>query len=168
MYNLQVSIRKFNEKDILNKVKWINDSDNNKFLHYDLPLAYDKTLEWFLKIKDRKDRFDGIIEYDGNPVGIIGLLNIDLKNKKAEYYITLGEKQYRGKGIAYQASMEILKYAFHELELNKIYLYTETENINAQKLFDKLGFIKEGLLKQDLIMNNQKKDRYIYAIFKNN
>lgn len=166
MYKEQVSIRKFEEKDIANKIRWINDSENNEFLHYDLPLEYEKTLEWFLKNKDRKDRFDAIIEYEGIPVGIIGLLNIDLKNKKAEYYITLGEKQYKGKGIAYKSSLELLKYAFDELELNKIYLYTETENKIAQKLFYKLGFIREGVLRQDLIINNQKKDRYIYATFK--
>lgn len=165
MYKEQISIRKFNEKDIPNKIKWINDSENNKFLHYDLPLEHEKTLEWFIRNKDRQDRFDAVIEYEGIPVGIIGLLNIDFKNKKAEYYITLGEKQYKGKGIAYKASIDIIKYAFDELNLNKIYLYTETENKVAQKLFDKLGFIREGILRQDLIINNEKKDRYLYAIF---
>lgn len=166
MYKQEISIRKFNEKDIENKIKWINDSENNKFLHYDLPLEYEKTLTWFLKNKDKKDRFDAIIEYEGNPVGIIGLLNIDFKNKKAEYYITMGEKKYKGKGIAYKASLELFKYAFDKLELNKIYLYTETENEIAQRLFEKLGFIKEGRLCQDLIINDKKKDRYIYAKFK--
>ena len=45
----EISIRKFNENDIHNKIKWINDSKNNKYLHYDLPLEYDKTLKWFEK-----------------------------------------------------------------------------------------------------------------------
>ena len=163
----RISIRKFNERDIENKIKWINDSNNNKFLHYDLPLEYEKTLNWFNNNKNNENRYDAIIEFNGIPVGVIGLLNIDCKNKKAEYYITMGEHQYKGKGIAYKSSIELLKYAFNELKLNKIYLYTEVENIIAQKLFDKLGFIKEGTLKEDLIINNEKKDRYIYAIFRN-
>ena len=33
-----VNIRPFTENDILNKVRWINDCENNKFLHYELPL----------------------------------------------------------------------------------------------------------------------------------
>ena len=163
----KISIRKFEEKDIKNKIKWINDSKNNKFLHYDLPLEFEKTLNWFNKNKNNENRYDAIIEYDGIPVGVIGLLNIDYKNKKAEYYITLGENQYKGKGIAYQSSIKLLEYAFDELNLNKIYLYTEVENERAQKLFNKLSFNKEGVLKEDLIINNVKKDRYIYAIFKN-
>ena len=166
MYKDKVSIRKFNENDIENKIKWINDSANNQFLHYDLPLEYEKTKKWYETIKDRTDRFDAVIEYEKIPVGIIGLLNIDKKNQKAEYYITLGEKEYKGKGIAYNASIKILEYAFEKLKLNKIYLYTEVENIIAQKLFDKLGFQKEGTLREDLIINNEKKDRYAYAIFR--
>lgn len=166
VYKDNVYIRKFNESDISNKIKWINDSANNKFLHYDLPLEYERTKKWYTKIKDREDRFDGVIEYENIPVGIIGLLNIDIQNQKAEYYITLGENEFKGKGIAYKASIKILEYAFEQLNLNKIYLYTEVENIIAQKLFDKLGFEKEGKLKEDLIINNKKKDRYIYAIFR--
>lgn len=167
MYKEKISIRKFKKEDIDNKIRWINDSENNEFLHYDLPLEYEKTLKWFMNNKDRMDRFDAVIEYNAMPVGIIGLLNIDYKNKKAEFYITVGEKKYKGKGIAYKASTELLKRAFNDLGLNKIYLYTETENKIAQKLFSKLGFIREGLLKQDMIIKDKKKDRYIYAIFKN-
>lgn len=163
--NDEITIRKFNENDIENKVKWINNPENNKYLHYDLPLEYNKTLQWYKNNINNKNRYDAIIEYNGNSVGIIGLLNIDYKNKKAEYYITMGENAYKGKGIAYRASKQIIEYAFKELGLNKVYLYTEVENLIAQKLFDKLGMVKEGLLKEDLIINGKKKDRYTYAIF---
>lgn len=166
MYNTEVAIRIFKKEDIENKIRWINDKDNNEFLHYELPLEYHKTLEWFNKNKDRTDRLDCVIEYKEIPVGIIGLLNIDKKNRKAEYYITLGEKEYKGKGIAYKASIELLKYAFENLNLNKIYLYTEVNNIIAQGLFEKIGFEKEGILKEDLIINGKKKDRYVYATFR--
>lgn len=61
-----VNIRPFTENDILNKVRWINDCENNKFLHYELPLDEDKTRAWFHKNKDRADRYDAIIEYDSS------------------------------------------------------------------------------------------------------
>lgn len=163
MYN-KVSIRKFNEKDINNKIKWINDSDNNKFLHYDLPLEYSKTLNWYNNNKDNTNRYDAVIEFENIPVGLIGLLNIDKKNLKAEYYIVIGEKQYKGLGIAKKATLLLLEYAFNELKLNKIYLYTEIDNISAQKLFEKIGMSREGLLKSDLFYNNKFVDRYIYSI----
>ncbi len=159
-----VSIRKFDEKDIPYKVKWINDKRNNKYLHYDLPLREDKTLVWFKNIKDRVDRVDFTITYNDEPVGLIGLINIDRKNKKAEYYICLGEEKYKGKGIAYAASKLLIDYAYNKLHLNKIYLYTEKNNNQAQRLFEKIGFKKEGLLVNDLIYNDKKIDRYIYGL----
>lgn len=163
---MQILVRRFEKSDIPNKVKWINDAANNKYLHYDLPLEIVKTEAWFEKNKDRHDRYDAVIEVDGTPVGLIGLLEIDNKNKKAEYYVCLGEKDVKGKGIASNASKLLLQYAFNELCLNKVYLYTEYGNINAQRLFEKLGFEKEGLLKEDLIQNGRKVDRFFYGITK--
>lgn len=157
-----VSIRKFEEKDIPNKVKWINDPKNNQYLHYDLPLTEEGTKVWFLKIKDLTDRYDAVIEYDGAPVGIIGLLNI--KNGKAEYYVTMGEADFKGKGIAKRATLLLLNYAFIERKLSEIYLYTEVDNIPAQKLFEKCGFIKGEIFKDSAVNRGKSVDRYYYSV----
>lgn len=161
---MEIKIRKFQQEDIPYKVKWINDTENNQFLHYDLPLREDKTLLWFNSIKDRTDRADFTITYNGDPAGIIGLLNIDNKNRKAEYYITLGGAEFKGKGIAKMASDLLIMESYYNYNLNKIYLYTEVDNESAQRLFERIGFIKEGLLKQDLIQKGRKVDRFIYGL----
>lgn len=163
---MYINIRKFEKKDIDNKIKWVNDSRNNKYLHYELPLVYDKTLEWFRRTQGRMDRFDAVIEADGIPVGLIGLLSIDMNNRKAEFYISMGEYEYQGKGVATKASMQLLMYGFYVLNLNRIYLYTEKDNLKAQGLFKKVGFEKEGYLEADLCFKNRFVDRYVYAITK--
>nr|WP_306810403.1 GNAT family protein [Paeniclostridium sordellii] len=156
--------------DIKLKVKWINDENINKYLHYTLPLNEDKTFEWYEKNKENKNRIDQVIEvFDNNkyyPVGLIGLLNIDTINKKAEFYICLGEKSAHGKGIATKASCEFIKKYLDKIDLNKIYLYTEKDNILAQKLFENIGFKKEGLLLEDLIYSGRKVDRYVYGLLR--
>ena len=166
-----VNIRPFKEIDISNKVRWINNCENNKFLHYDLPLDEDKTRVWFHKNKGRLDRYDAIIEYDGYPVGVIGLLSI--VDGRAEYYITLGESQYKGKGIERDASILLLRHAFEELKLREVYLYTEVDNIPAQKLFERCGFVKYCLNKNSAVNKGKFVDRYYYVItasefYKNN
>ena len=163
---MQVTIRKFERTDIPKKVEWINNSENNQFLHYDIPIEIGKTERWFDNNVGRTDRYDAVIEVDGIPCGTIGLLSIDQKNSKAEYYIAMGETVLKGKGIAYQASKLIIQYGFEQLRLNKIYLYTETENIAAQRLFEKVGFIKEGILKEDIVSHGKFVDRYAYGIFR--
>jgi len=160
---MEIIIRKFNEEDVPYKVKWINDSANNKYLHYDMPLKEEKTLLWYNKVKHNTDRLDCTILCDGQPVGLIGLLNIDLKNKKAEFYICLGEKEFKSKGVARKATELLIEDSFQQLKLEKIYLYTEVENLKAQTLFERVGFVREGLLRKDLIYNGQKIDRYVYS-----
>ena len=70
-----VSLRKFSEADIEKKVEWINDSENNAFLHYNLPLNFEDTKKWFLQNKNNKSRCDMIILYDNIPVGVIGKIS---------------------------------------------------------------------------------------------
>lgn len=161
---MQVSIRKFEERDIPNKVKWINDPTNNKYLHYDLPLEIEKTKIWFENTKNNTNRYDAVIEADGISCGTVGLLNIDSKNHKAEFYIAMGEHSYKGKGIATQAGKLILDYAFKQLRLNKVYLFTETNNIVAQRLFERLGFVKEGCLIKDIVSHGEYADRFVYGL----
>ncbi|EJT5919223.1 GNAT family protein [Clostridium perfringens] len=163
-----LKIRKFTKDDIPDKIKWINDSKNNTYLHYDLPLEYEKTLNWFERTKDRDDRFDAVIEYNGTPVGLVGLLNIDMKNMKAEDYIIVGEHKYKGKGIATRAGHLIQLYAFEILNLNKVYAYTEVDNEKAIKLDLRRGFEIEGCLKSDLCMNGRYIDRYCLGVYKSN
>lgn len=157
-----VKLRKFQEQDVPNKVKWINDAENNQYLHYELPLLEEKTVEWFRKIEGRADRYDAVIEYDEVPVGIIGLLGV--QDGRAEYYITIGEKEYKGRGIAKEATELLLQYAFINLKLKEVYLYTEEENIGAQKLFEKCGFEKQYLEKDSAINRGKLVNRYFYKI----
>ena len=158
-------IRDFIIEDIDAKILIINNFHNNKHLHYDLPLVRDKTVIWFNNIKDNPSRLDLTILYDNMVIGFIGLLNIDNKNKKAEYYICVDYK-YSGKGIATISSNMLLSYAFDELALEKIYLYTEVDNLKAQHLFEKLGFLNEGLLRNDIIYNKRTISRYVYGMLK--
>ena len=142
-----VTIRKFEREDIPKKVEWINNPENNQFLHYDIPLEVERTQKWFDNNVGRTDRYDAVIEVDGVACGTIGLLSIDKKNNKAEYYIAMGETSLKGKGVSTQASKLILEYGFKKLGLNRIYLFTETGNIPAQRLFEKVGFVKEGCIR---------------------
>ena len=157
---MQVTFRKFEKMDIPNKVKWINDTRNNTYLHYDLPLEVEKTERWYELNKDRADRYDATILCDGNPVGLIGLLSIS--DGTAEYYVSMGEQDYKGKGIAKEASRLLLEYAQHDLNLISVYLYTEIDNIAAQKLFEKIGFEKKYVAEKSANNRGKLVDCYFY------
>ena len=164
--NGKVSLRDFCVDDIQLKIDWINDPKNHRYLHYDIPLEYNKTLRWFMG-RNVDKRLDLVIEYDGHPVGLIGLLDIDQKNKKAEYYITIGSHEFKRKGIATVASNLILEYAFHVLNLNKVYLNVDADNAMACALYEKIGMRCEGEFLEDLWHRDAFIDRKRYAILRN-
>ena len=163
---MKVNIRRFERTDIPKKVEWINNPENNQFLHYDIPISIVGTERWYDSHQGEETRYDAVIEADGVPVGTIGLLSIDRKNSKAEYYIAMGEVDYKGKGVAKEASKLILAYGFETLGLNRIYLFTEVENISAQKLFERVGFVREGVIRQDIVSHGKYVDRIAYGFLR--
>ena len=158
-----VLLRPFEEQDIAKKVEWINNPENNQHLHYDIPLCIENTIRWFQN-KDKTKRLDYVIEYDGIPVGLIGLLSIDRFHRKAEFYISMGETSYKKRGIATEASRILIEYGFRGLCLHKIYLNTDGENYTAHKLFEKIGFTREGYFSEDMIHRGKYIDRIRYAM----
>ncbi len=164
----EIGICKYGYEHIPLKIKWINDPYVNKYLHYNLPIDEVNEKQWLSKVIDDKSRHDCVIEVvkenEHIPVGLIGLIHIDNSNRKAEFYVSIGEHEFNNKGIAYLASMKFLRDTLYSLNLNKVYLYTEVENNKAQILFEKIGFMKEGLLRSDLIYNGKMINRYIYGL----
>ena len=163
--NNEVTIRDFRLEDVPLKVSWINNPEMNRHLHYHIPLNEEDTRRWFRQ-KDNQTRRDCVIEYRGTPVGLIGLLCIDRTNRKAEYYVSLGEAAYEHLGIASAATRLILDYAFFELELNKVYLNVDAENEAACRLYLRNGFQCEGVFREDLLHHGRLIDRKRFAMLR--
>lgn len=162
-----VELKKFAFDDIPYKVSWINDSANNKYLHYDLPLTVEKTQIWYEKIKDRTDRWDATVFYNGKPVGLFGLLNIDYKNKQAEDYSLIGDISVKGKGIGSKAGILNLAHAFYDLNMNKVWGTIEVGNEASLKRWRRMGGIVEGYLHDYIWREDHFVDAYYVACFKN-
>lgn len=159
---MRIAIRAFTERDIGNKVKWINDPANNRYLHYALPLTEDGTRAWFGRASGARDRFDGVITADGVPCGVIGLLHIDNVRRDAELYIVVGEPELKRKGVASEAVRLLLADAFGRLGLSLVYLYTEPDNFPAQRLFAGLGFVKEAERLTGVYPGGKPADRFVF------
>lgn len=83
------------------------------------------------------------------PVGTVYLKNIDHINQKALMGIFIGEGIDRRKGFGKEAVKLILQYGFLQLGLNKIYLQVICSEENQAKVFEEMGFVKEGQFRKD-------------------
>ena len=69
-----------------------------------------------------------------------------------------------GKGFASESLQLLIKYAFDELNLNKLVATCAVENIGSFKLLEKFGFKKEGCLEQNTFIKNRYIDDFIYGL----
>ena len=137
---MNVTIRPLVEEDAYTSVKWRNDSEVFKFTGntYKHEIKIENELEWIRKVMANPADYRCTILADDVYVGNIYLT--DINDGNAHYHIFIGDKKYWGKGIAKQASLLILEYAFNVLKLDEVYLRVRKENISAYHLYLNLGF----------------------------
>lgn len=157
---MEVSIRPLQEQDAFTSYKWRNDGEVFKYTGntYKKIITLESELEWIKRIRNKKDDYRCAIMVDGVYVGNIYLT--DIHNKRAEYHIFIGNREYWGKGVAKEASKLIIQHGFHTLGLNEIYLFVNTLNQSAVRLYFSLGFkevsMKGNEIKMVLIQQNNK------------
>lgn len=148
-----VVLRPIQLDDTPSIVRWRNSSDVARWLYSQEVLTDAMHLSWmanqvatgkcsqFIIDETRDGKYRGI--------GTVFIKNIDRANSKGEFGIFIGEPDARGKGYASQATRLILQHAFMELGLNRVYLTVQHDNIAGIKAYEKAGFVREGLLRQD-------------------
>lgn len=102
------------------------------------------------------------------PLGSVYIRDIDREHNKAEYGIFIGEDDARGRGVGTAAAKLMLRYCFEEEKLHRIYLRAFTSNLQAIRSYEKAGFVREGVLKDDVRIDGRYCDiQWMAAVNKN-
>lgn len=158
-------LRNLKPKDAEAMLEWMIDPDINQFFRFPKEnLTIESALNFINKSQqDEENRHYAITDETDEYLGTVSLKNINLKDKNAEYAICLRKKTI-GTGIAKQATEEVLKIAFDELKLHKVYLNVLSDNIRAIKFYEKFGFQYEGEFVDHLYIENRYKNLKWYSI----
>jgi len=106
------------------------------------------------------------IEYEGQLVGYVQLALIDYHERRAAVGILVGEKQMWGRGIGRTALRILLDYAFTVRNLERIYAEVYGFNQRSLRLMERVGFQKEGILRQHEIHNGARQDMHFFGMLK--
>jgi len=157
-------LRILQEKDAPYMLEWMSDPELIKFFRFDAEKANSDNILAFINrsINDNQNKHFAVVDENDEYLGTISLKNIDYENKNAEYAISLRKKAI-GKGFATSATKALLKIAFEELHLHKVYLNVLSENIRAIKFYEKFGFEYDGEFKEHLILNGNYKNIKWYS-----
>ena len=104
-----------------------------------------------------------ILKSNQQLIGKCMLHNYVPDSKRAEIGYALSP-QYWGKGLVFEAAHALLNYGFQELGLRRIEAELDPDNIASAKALERLGFIKEGLLRKRWEINGVISDSALYGL----
>lgn len=167
----KIILRPLKIEDLEKTHEWRN---NLELIKLTQGIRFPKTMEmdrdWFIyALNDKSNRniYFGIDEIlTGEFLGIIQLNNIDYISRNANWGFMIGEIKNQSKGIGTEFSNLILDYIFNELNLIKITSYIVDNNVISIRLFRKLGFNEEGVLRKHYFVDGEYNDVLIMSLFK--
>jgi ribosomal-protein-alanine N-acetyltransferase len=71
-----------------------------------------------------------------------------------------------GHGYATEAGRVLLRWAFDTLDLNRVQAETDTRNVASARVLEKLGFLREGTLREDCVVNGEVSDSWVYGLLR--
>ena len=149
----RVYLRAIEREDLARCHKWINDEALTATLAQRYPVSLAQESDWIERMSRGQDpsklTLAICVARDGRHVGNCGLEAIDRDNRTATLGILIGEADFRGKGLGEDAVRALCRYAFDELDLRKIRLDVYAVNPGAEKTYARVGFRREGVLRQE-------------------
>ena len=127
---------------------WRNSASVSQFMEYKKEISKEEQQLWFANIDPKKEYYF-IIKKDNFPLGMIHINKINSELKSAEVGLFIGENNFQGTGIAFGASLNLLDFAFDELNLNEVFAKVNFANKNAIMYNSFLGFIEESPVNTD-------------------
>jgi RimJ/RimL family protein N-acetyltransferase len=152
----RVRLRPMDERDLPMFVEWMADHEVTRWLAQtvDAP-TLEEEYEWYERRRSDPDSLMWAVEtLDGQLVGSTEL-RLEPHRFKAEFGIVIGDKVKWGQGLGTDTTRLVVGYALGELKLNRVELTTAEDNERAIRCYEKIGFAREGLKRQDRILDGR-------------
>jgi RimJ/RimL family protein N-acetyltransferase len=165
----KVTIRPIRQDDMLKWVVWLNDQEVTS--HLSGAVLYGVTWEqeqdfYSQMLRSSQNKVFTIQNENGRQIGNIGLHNINWEWSTATVGIMIGEKDHWGKGYGTDAMKTIVNFAFNMMNLRRLSLEVNADNIRGIKCYEKAGFVTEGIKRKERYYNGRYTDIVIMGILK--
>lgn len=160
----EASLRTIEEEDIEFLRDGVNHPEVRAYIGNRRPQNFEDEQEFFEEQVCGGETVDLLISNEGERLGIISLMpQGDEAEKLAEIGIWI-HPEHQGKGYGAEASRLLVEYAFNELNYHKLYARVSGDNQASQKVWEKLGFNKEGVLRDHTFMQGEYKNVVYYGV----
>jgi RimJ/RimL family protein N-acetyltransferase len=170
--NVEVSLTPLHRENLYKHFEWNNDPELNR-LDSELPYEQETLGEFkrrfeqmiYAPVPGTKD-FE-IHAEDGTVIGVAYIVNISHYNRHCKIGITIGDRDYWGKGFGRASLKMVLSYCFNEMDTHRVSTETFEYNTAWRRLVEWAGFKKEGTDREYLFRDDRYWDKDNYAILEN-
>lgn len=162
-------LRAYRREDIDAALAYINDPEVKRFLAPGIPypLTREDEEKFFANNSGLKDTCSFAIEtLDGRYIGGCGVHQVDWKNSVCEVGIFIGDRTLWGQGYGTDAFGVLVRFAFEQMNLNKVRLRVYDFNERGIKSYRKLGFTEEGRLRRELYRDGAYHDIVVMGLLR--
>lgn len=168
-YGERVRLTALRADDTQTVMGWYDDGDFARM--FDSSPAYPRSeqsirrwLDDAGKSRDNAYAFAIRLLYSDDMIGYIDISDIMWNNRTAWMAIGIGDPAHRGKGYGYEAMLLALRFCFHEINLHRVQLTVFSYNTRGQRLYERLGFQREGVFREALLRDNTRHDMLLYGL----
>jgi RimJ/RimL family protein N-acetyltransferase len=162
-------LRPFEMEDVPLLLKWINDPEVRPYIATVAPQSTETEKRWIERVAEEQIQMKNmgfmIETHEGVPIGTMGLHSINLKDRHA----TTGAMiipEFRNKGYGVATKMHLLKYAFWDLNLNRVNSRVIDYNSRSLKYSEKCGYVEEGRLRRYIFKNGEYRDEVLLGVLR--
>jgi ribosomal-protein-alanine N-acetyltransferase len=164
----KIYLRPLEREDAQQCMSWLNHPEITRWLLAYRPINLRAEEEFIDKaLQSEHDLVLGIVaQATDRLIGGTGLHQIDFKNRHAGFGIVIGAKEEWGKGFGTEATRLMVQHAFETLNLHRVWLHVYEYNQRGIRTYEKVGFQKEGVLRQDTYRDGRYWDTIVMAILR--
>ena len=154
----QTYLRGLKRTDLPALLGWTSDREVTRYLYRGAFPAHLEALEQLYEAMihtPNEEELAICVQGEDDLIGIAGLHGINPVARSAELRILIGEKRWWGKGHGTEATQLLLAWAFEVLNLHKVWLGVNAAQTNAVRVYEKVGFVREGTLRDEIWRNGR-------------
>lgn len=160
-----VRLRAVRDADIEASIPWLNDLDTMRLLEGGAPVP--RTLEseraW---VREQGENLFAIETQGGQFLGTCCVFSVSAQSRNCMAGWFIGDPAMRGKGYGSDMILTFLKYLFEERNMERVALTVNGYNAGAIRLYGRLGFVREGVLRENVYTLGRFHDEYVYAMLR--
>lgn len=152
----QIYLRAYERGDLPMMVEYLNDPEVTRLLFMGLvPSSVEMLVaQWERDRNSQEEVVFAVCDKRTDAfLGTTGLYRIHWVMRTGEFRIFLGDKRFWNRGIGTECTKLMVSYGFEKLNLNRVWLGVNSENIGAVRAYEKAGFVHEGVLRQEQYRN---------------